>query len=251
MFLCAGLHPLRHRPRHPHQAGQDQERVLPALLGAHLLENAKMWAGMALIPSLTDLILSCNADPYPNVDAHSGVLLTHYGMVEEDYYTARPRCRSPTRRRHHVHDNTASVPLRCSASVDRCPSVSPPSFRRRSSSESPVPSESSPPTSGTAPSASPSSAPSPSPPSGSSASSSPRRRARSSPTTKSSPPNSQCSLLSPFGSRVLLDEQPVQYVFSLSPVLLHQQRQKNPLCTTIFPNNILVHHPRLFVPCPQ
>lgn len=26
-------------------------------------------------------------NPYPNVDAHSGVLLTHYGMVEEDYYT--------------------------------------------------------------------------------------------------------------------------------------------------------------------
>lgn len=27
------------------------------------------------------------ANPWPNVDAHSGVLLQHYGLVEEDYYT--------------------------------------------------------------------------------------------------------------------------------------------------------------------
>jgi len=26
-------------------------------------------------------------NPWPNVDAHSGVLLTHYGLVESDYYT--------------------------------------------------------------------------------------------------------------------------------------------------------------------
>ncbi|KAJ3161710.1 citrate (Si)-synthase [Geranomyces michiganensis] len=26
-------------------------------------------------------------NPYPNVDAHSGVLLTHYGFVEQDFYT--------------------------------------------------------------------------------------------------------------------------------------------------------------------
>ncbi|CCW61245.1 unnamed protein product [Phytomonas sp. EM1] len=26
-------------------------------------------------------------NPYPNVDAHSGVLLQHYGMTEQDYYT--------------------------------------------------------------------------------------------------------------------------------------------------------------------
>jgi len=26
-------------------------------------------------------------NPWPNVDAHSGVLLTHYGIVEEDFYT--------------------------------------------------------------------------------------------------------------------------------------------------------------------
>jgi len=26
-------------------------------------------------------------NPWPNVDAHSGVLLTHYGLVEEDYFT--------------------------------------------------------------------------------------------------------------------------------------------------------------------
>jgi citrate synthase len=26
-------------------------------------------------------------NPYPNVDAHSGTLLQHYGLVEEDYYT--------------------------------------------------------------------------------------------------------------------------------------------------------------------
>jgi len=26
-------------------------------------------------------------NPWPNVDAHSGVLLTHYGLVEEDFYT--------------------------------------------------------------------------------------------------------------------------------------------------------------------
>jgi len=26
-------------------------------------------------------------NPWPNVDAHSGCLLTHFGMVEEDYYT--------------------------------------------------------------------------------------------------------------------------------------------------------------------
>jgi citrate synthase len=26
-------------------------------------------------------------NPWPNVDAHSGVLLTHYGLVEENYYT--------------------------------------------------------------------------------------------------------------------------------------------------------------------
>ena len=27
------------------------------------------------------------ANPWPNVDAHSGVLLTHYGLTESDYYT--------------------------------------------------------------------------------------------------------------------------------------------------------------------
>jgi citrate synthase len=26
-------------------------------------------------------------NPWPNVDAHSGVLLTHYGMTEHNYYT--------------------------------------------------------------------------------------------------------------------------------------------------------------------
>jgi citrate synthase len=26
-------------------------------------------------------------NPWPNVDAHSGVLLTHYGMTEMSYYT--------------------------------------------------------------------------------------------------------------------------------------------------------------------
>jgi citrate synthase len=26
-------------------------------------------------------------NPYPNVDAHSGQLLMHYGMVEYDFYT--------------------------------------------------------------------------------------------------------------------------------------------------------------------
>ena len=26
-------------------------------------------------------------NPYPNVDAHSGVLLVHYGLTQEDYYT--------------------------------------------------------------------------------------------------------------------------------------------------------------------
>jgi len=26
-------------------------------------------------------------NPYPNVDAHSGALLVHYGLVEENYYT--------------------------------------------------------------------------------------------------------------------------------------------------------------------
>jgi citrate synthase len=26
-------------------------------------------------------------NPWPNVDAHSGVLLQHFGFVEEDYYT--------------------------------------------------------------------------------------------------------------------------------------------------------------------
>merc|ERR1719150_1071181 len=26
-------------------------------------------------------------NPWPNVDAHSGVLLVHYGLTEEDYYT--------------------------------------------------------------------------------------------------------------------------------------------------------------------
>ncbi|KAJ2125419.1 citrate (Si)-synthase [Coemansia sp. RSA 921] len=26
-------------------------------------------------------------NPWPNVDAHSGVLLRHYGLVEEDFYT--------------------------------------------------------------------------------------------------------------------------------------------------------------------
>ena len=27
------------------------------------------------------------ANPYPNVDAHSGMLLTHYGLHEMEYYT--------------------------------------------------------------------------------------------------------------------------------------------------------------------
>ncbi len=26
-------------------------------------------------------------NPWPNVDAHSGVLLIHYGIVENDFYT--------------------------------------------------------------------------------------------------------------------------------------------------------------------
>jgi len=26
-------------------------------------------------------------NPWPNVDAHSGVLLQHYGLVQEEYYT--------------------------------------------------------------------------------------------------------------------------------------------------------------------
>jgi citrate synthase len=26
-------------------------------------------------------------NPWPNVDAHSGALLKHYGLVEEDFYT--------------------------------------------------------------------------------------------------------------------------------------------------------------------
>ena len=26
-------------------------------------------------------------NPWPNVDAHSGVLLRHYGLVEQDFYT--------------------------------------------------------------------------------------------------------------------------------------------------------------------
>jgi len=26
-------------------------------------------------------------NPYPNVDAHSGVLLQHYGLTQQDYYT--------------------------------------------------------------------------------------------------------------------------------------------------------------------
>ena len=26
-------------------------------------------------------------NPWPNVDAHSGVLLVHYGMKEENFYT--------------------------------------------------------------------------------------------------------------------------------------------------------------------
>ena len=26
-------------------------------------------------------------NPWPNVDAHSGVLLVHYGMTEEEFYT--------------------------------------------------------------------------------------------------------------------------------------------------------------------
>jgi len=37
--------------------------------------------------SLTGMEIISYSDPDPNVDAHSGALLVHYGMKEYDYYT--------------------------------------------------------------------------------------------------------------------------------------------------------------------
>ena len=31
-------------------------------------------------------------NPFPNVDAHSGVLLQHYGLVEQNFYTVLFAC---------------------------------------------------------------------------------------------------------------------------------------------------------------
>ena len=34
-------------------------------------------------------------NPWPNVDAHSGVILQHYGIMEENFYTVRPFLQPP------------------------------------------------------------------------------------------------------------------------------------------------------------
>lgn len=43
----------------------------------------------AIYPSLfrVSVSLTFSPDPWPNVDAHSGVLLTYYGLNQQDFYT--------------------------------------------------------------------------------------------------------------------------------------------------------------------
>ncbi|XP_034132305.1 probable citrate synthase, mitochondrial [Drosophila guanche] len=64
-----------------------------SLQNAFAMKNCKDDPGVKLVTRLWKLIpkvlkeLGKVANPYPNVDAHSGVLLQHYGMNEMKYYT--------------------------------------------------------------------------------------------------------------------------------------------------------------------
>ena len=44
-----------------------------------------MWAHRCPVPPLPSSVQVKN--PWPNVDAHSGVLLQYYGITEENFYT--------------------------------------------------------------------------------------------------------------------------------------------------------------------
>jgi citrate synthase len=45
-----------------------------------------VWNVYEVVPPILESLGKVK-NPWPNVDAHSGVLLKHYGMVEEDFYT--------------------------------------------------------------------------------------------------------------------------------------------------------------------
>lgn len=45
-----------------------------------------VWRVYEVVPPILESLGKVK-NPWPNVDAHSGALLVHYGMVEYDYYT--------------------------------------------------------------------------------------------------------------------------------------------------------------------
>jgi citrate synthase len=45
-----------------------------------------VWKVYEVVPPILESLGKVK-NPWPNVDAHSGALLMHYGLVEEDFYT--------------------------------------------------------------------------------------------------------------------------------------------------------------------
>ena len=45
-----------------------------------------VWNVYEVVPPILESLGKIK-NPWPNVDAHSGALLKHYGLVEEDFYT--------------------------------------------------------------------------------------------------------------------------------------------------------------------
>lgn len=55
----------------------------------HMPDDALVQTVWEIYDTVPDILLSLGKvkNPYPNVDAHSGALLVHYGMVEYEFYT--------------------------------------------------------------------------------------------------------------------------------------------------------------------
>jgi len=55
----------------------------------HMPDDALVQTVWQIYDTVPDILLSLGKvkNPYPNVDAHSGALLVHYGMVEYEFYT--------------------------------------------------------------------------------------------------------------------------------------------------------------------
>ena len=69
-------------PRFTCQAEFAKKHIQGASASVNLVHQVARVAPVVLAASKKAI-----ANPYPNVDAHSGVLLKHYGLVEEDFYT--------------------------------------------------------------------------------------------------------------------------------------------------------------------